>query len=57
MRRVTTAESHRWRIDDVLARTRLDDLLDELDRARPNASARAAGGTARHPTTTTTAPR
>ena len=43
----------RWRIDDVLARTRLDEVLDELAGAGRARSGRAVAGIARPPTTTT----
>ena len=43
----------RWQIDDVLDRTDLAELLDELAQP-PSGPARAGAGTARPPTTTTT---
>ena len=46
-----------WPIDDVLDRTDLAALLDELTQPAGRASGRAASGTARCPTTTTTTPR
>ena len=43
----------RWRIDDVLARTRLDEVLDELAGAAERVRRAAGAGTARPPTMTT----